>query len=88
MDTKILVGNYEIDVDTENENFNPLEQRNDSKNKVLIDGEDITVGFIYNSVYKQKSALEYSIKQIRSIYPNSKIYIVSDGGLDYSYLQD
>lgn len=85
---KISVGNYEIDVDTKKENFNPLEQRNDSANKVLIDGEDITVGFIYNSVYKQKSALEHGIKQIRNIYPNSKIYIVSDGGLDYSYLQD
>lgn len=46
-----------------------------------------TVGFIY-SVFKEKKALDYSIKNLRIHYPDEKIYLVSDGGLDYTYLED
>ena len=46
------------------------------------------IGFIYNCVFKQRKAFEYSLNQIKKIYPESKIYIVSDGGFDYSYLQE
>lgn len=45
-----------------------------------------TVGFFY-SVFKEKKAVEYSIEQLRIQYPNSSIYLVSDGGLDFSYLE-
>lgn len=46
-----------------------------------------TVGFFY-SVFKEKRATEYSIKQLRNHYPESSIYLVSDGGLDFSYLEE
>lgn len=85
----ITIGDYEIEISgNHREGFDPRIQNNADTEKHLIDGEKVTVGFIYNAVYKQKSSLEYGLKQIRNIYPNSKIYIVSDGGLDYSYLED
>lgn len=46
-----------------------------------------TVGFIY-SVFKEKKALDYSIKNLRIHYPEEKIYLISDGGLDYTYLEN
>lgn len=46
-----------------------------------------TVGFFY-SVFKEKRATEYSIEQLRIHYPDSSIYLVSDGGLDFSYLEN
>lgn len=46
-----------------------------------------TVGFFY-SVFKEKRATEYSIEQLRIHYPDSFIYLVSDGGLDFSYLEN
>jgi hypothetical protein len=46
-----------------------------------------TVGFFY-SVFKEKRAIEYSIEQLRIHYSDSSIYLVSDGGLDFSYLED
>ena len=84
----ITVGNYEIEIDSKNPNFDPLKQNNASSTKIPIDGEDVSVGFIYNSVYKQKEAFEYSLARVREQYPTSKVYVVSDGGLDYSYLED
>tara|TARA_B100000902_G_C27279515_1_gene900865 strand:+ start:1063 stop:1965 length:903 start_codon:yes stop_codon:yes gene_type:complete len=85
----ITIGNYEIELGGDYpEGFDPLVQDNASKTKKLIDGEDTTVGFIYNCVYKQKRALEYGLESIRDLYPKSKIYIVSDGGMDFSYLED
>jgi len=44
------------------------------------------VGFFY-SVFKEKRATKYSIEQLRIYYPESSIYLVSDGGLDFSYLE-
>jgi len=85
----ITIGNYEIELGGDYpEGFDPLVQDNASKTKKLIDGEETTVGFIYNCVYKQKRALEYGLESIRDLYPKSKIYIVSDGGMDFSYLED
>jgi len=46
-----------------------------------------TVGFFY-SVFTEKRAVDYSVEQLRINYPDAPIYLVSDGGLDYSYLED
>lgn len=45
------------------------------------------VGFFY-TCFKEKKATEYSIQQLRNHYPKSPIYLVSDGGLDFSYLEN
>jgi len=45
-----------------------------------------SVGFFY-SVYKEQKATEYSVEQLKKIYPKSFVYLVSDGGLDFSYLE-
>lgn len=47
----------------------------------------MTVGFFY-TVFTEKRAVEYSISQLRIHYSSSPIYLVSDGGLDFSYLKD
>jgi len=44
------------------------------------------IGFFY-TVYKEKRAIEYSLEQLRMHYPYAPIYMVSDGGLDFSYLE-
>ena len=82
----IQIGNYDLEI--EGTFDNPLIQNNASDEKILIDGKDITVGFIYNCVYKQRNAFEYGLRSIRNLYPDSPIYIVSDGGYDYQYLED
>ena len=76
---KIEVGNYELDCD-----IDPRIQNNASDETIVI--ED--VGFIFNCVFKQKAALEYSVGSIKKVYPDSKVYVVSDGGFDYSYMED
>jgi hypothetical protein len=45
-----------------------------------------TLGFFF-SCFTEKRAVEYSVSELLKHYPNSPIYLVSDGGLDYSYLQ-
>ena len=75
----IDLGNHTIECD-----FDPRIQCNNSADKVLI--EDI--GFIYNCVFKQRSATIRSIEATREVYPEAKTYLVSDGGLDYSFLED
>jgi hypothetical protein len=76
---KIELGNYELDCD-----IDPRIQNNASDETIVIDD----VGFIFNCVFKQKRAFEYSVESIKKVYPNSKVYAVSDGGLDYSYMED
>ena len=76
---KTDIGNYTLDCD-----FDPTIQDNASDYRLPI--EDI--GFVYNCVYKQKKAFVRSVEAIREVYPESKIYAVSDGGLDYSFLED
>ena len=76
---KIVLGNYEIESD-----IDPTIQHNAIGKKVPI--EDI--GFIYNCLFNQKNAAVHSVEAVRKVYPDSKIYLVSDGGLDYSFLED
>ena len=45
------------------------------------------LGFFY-TVFNEKRAVDYSISKLRVHYPDSKVYLVSDGGLDFSYLED
>lgn len=45
------------------------------------------LGFFY-TVFTEKKAVEYSFGQLRKWYPESKVYLVSDGGLDFSYLKN
>ena len=76
---KVELGRYELDLD-----FDPRVERNSTEEMIPI--EDI--GFVYNCVFKQKAAFVHSVERIREVYPDSKLYCVSDGGLDYSFLQD
>jgi hypothetical protein len=76
---KFEIENYTIECD-----INPIIENNANDIKIPI--EDI--GFAYNCLFKQKRAFEYSVKAIKKVYPDSKIYVVSDGGLDYSYMED
>lgn len=76
---KVELGRYELDLD-----FDPRLERNSTDEMIPI--EDI--GFVYNCVFKQKAAFVHSVERIREVYPDSKLYCVSDGGLDYSFLQD
>ena len=76
---KIKVGDYELDCD-----FDPRIENNASDKTIPIND----IGFIYNCVFKQRKAFEYSVKSIKKVYPDSKIYVVSDGGFDYSYMED
>lgn len=46
-----------------------------------------SLGFFF-SCYKERKAVEYSLSELVKHYPESPIYLVSDGGLDYSYLKD
>jgi hypothetical protein len=45
-----------------------------------------SIGFFF-SCFKEKKAVEYSLSQLVSHYPDSPIYLVSDGGEDFSYLE-
>ena len=76
---QIDVGDYTLDCD-----IDPTVQNNAEGELIPID----SIGFIYNCVFKQKKAFEYSVEAIRRVYRDAKIYVVSDGGLDYSYMED
>jgi hypothetical protein len=41
---------------------------------------------IFYSCFNEKEAVNNSIKELRKWYPEAPIYLVSDGGLDFSYL--
>lgn len=47
---------------------------------------NMKLGFFY-TVFKEKRAVEYSLQSLRLHYPDSPIYLVSDGGLNFSYLE-
>ena len=76
----IEIGNYTL----EGMDYDPTIQDNSEGKRIPI--EDI--GFVYNCVYKQKQAFVRSVEAIREVYPESKVYAVSDGGFDYSFLED
>jgi hypothetical protein len=42
---------------------------------------------IFYTCYKEIKAVDYSIKVLKEIYPDCPIYLVSDGGDDYSFLE-
>jgi hypothetical protein len=76
---KIELDGYVIECD-----IDPREENNASDKRLPIE----SIGFVYNCLFKQKRAFEYSVEAIKKVYPDAKIYAVSDGGLDYSYLED
>lgn len=45
-----------------------------------------SLGFFF-TCYKEKKAVEYSLSELVKHYPDSPIYLVSDGGEDFSYLK-
>lgn len=42
---------------------------------------------IFYTCFKEKKAIDFSIATLKNVYPDIKIYLVSDGGFDYSYLK-
>ena len=42
---------------------------------------------VFYTCYKEKEAVEYSLATLFSVYPECPVYLVSDGGHDYSYLE-
>lgn len=42
---------------------------------------------VFYTCYKEREAVDYSIGSLKHIYPNCPIYLVSDGGGDYSFLE-
>ena len=38
--------------------------------------------------FKEKNAIEKSIESFKTHYPDSPLYLTSDGGYDYSYLEN
>lgn len=45
------------------------------------------LGFFF-SCFKENRAVEYSLSQLRIHYPDNPIYLVSDGGSDFTYLKE
>jgi hypothetical protein len=43
---------------------------------------------VFYICYKEQAAVEYSLKEFRRFYPKNSIYLVSDNGLDFSYLKE
>ena len=43
---------------------------------------------IFFSCFKENKAVEHSLKELVKHYPDSPIYLVSDGGNDFSYLEE
>lgn len=76
---KVDLGEFTLECE-----FDPRIQNNASEKKVPI--EDI--GFIYNCVFKQKQAVIRAIEATRDVYPDAKTALFSDGGFDYSFLED
>ena len=76
---EVEIGRYTLDCTVD-----PRVQNNGNSTLIPIDD----IGFVYNCVFKQKKAFEHSVESIRKVYPESKIYVVSDGGLDYTYMED
>jgi hypothetical protein len=48
--------------------------------------DNIKLGVFY-TCYKERTAVEESIKELRKYYKNAPLYLISDGGLDFSYLE-
>ena len=76
---KFELGQYTLECD-----IDPTQENNASDERVPIE----SIGFVYNCIFKQKRAFEHSVEAIKDVYPDAKIYAVSDGGFDYSYMED
>jgi len=48
--------------------------------------KDSNLGFFY-TVFNERRAVEFSVEQLRKVYPSAPIFLVSDGGIDFSYLK-
>lgn len=59
---------------------------NRSKVKYSNSISESDIGFFY-SVFNEVEAVDFSIENLKKIYPDSRIYLVSDGGVDFSYLE-
>jgi len=46
-----------------------------------------SLGF-FVSCFNEKRAVEYSLNELKKYYPESPIYLVSDGGIDFKYLEN
>lgn len=42
---------------------------------------------VFYTCYKEKTAVEESLREFRKHYPTAPVYLISDGGLDFSYLE-
>lgn len=45
------------------------------------------LGFFY-SCFNETKAVEFSLSELRKIYVSEPVYLVSDGGVDFSYLEE
>lgn len=43
---------------------------------------------VFYTCFTEKDSVDFSVKKLYEIYPNIPVYLVSDGGLDYSYLEE
>jgi len=41
---------------------------------------------VFFTCYTEVSAVEYAVDTLKSVYPDCPVYLVSDGGVDYSFL--
>ena len=46
-----------------------------------------SLGVLY-TVFNEKNAVDFSIKKLKEVYPDIPVYLVSDGGHDFSYLEN
>lgn len=42
---------------------------------------------VFYTCFNENSAVYFSIQSLKLIYPNIKVYLVSDGGIDFNYLE-
>ena len=43
---------------------------------------------VFFTCYTELEAVEYSIDLLETVYPDIPVYIVSDGGSDYSFISE
>lgn len=47
---------------------------------------DTSIGVRY-AAFREVSAVNYSLRRLREVYPDAPVYMISDGGSDFSYLE-
>lgn len=43
---------------------------------------------VYYTCYTEVNAVEYAVDTLKTVYPDCPVYLVSDGGADYSFLSE